>query len=89
MIANVNEEAHGYSSKDYPKYKPYQEPGRNHSWKDCFELDKYGDPIPNTCHACDYRKSSCISEDFPRYWCHKEDKHDEVVKSEPVQSTLF
>lgn len=85
-MIQLNEEAHGFSSKDYSNYKPYKKPDRNHSWKDDFELDKYGDLIPGTCHACDYRKTSCISPAFPRYYCRKDDPHDEIDLNEPEKS---
>ena len=53
----MNENSKGFRSTDYWGYKPYHKPDRHHSWKDDFELDKYGDPIPHTCHACDHRKT--------------------------------
>ena len=84
----MNENSKGFRSTDYWGYKPYHKPDRHHSWKDDFELDKYGDPIPHTCHACDHRKTSCISTTFPRYYCHKDDDK----KSKPkitVQTTLI
>ena len=85
----INENSQGFRSTDFPGYKPYQKPGRDHSWRDDFELDELGDVIPGTCHACDYRRTSCISTSFPRYYCHKDDNDVERANSGPVQTTLI
>ena len=60
-----------FNSKDYKGYKPYQEPGRGYDWKDYVVLNKDSDGV-ECCHMCDIRKTGCISQTTPRYYCKKD-----------------
>lgn len=44
----INENSQGFRSTDFPGYKPYQKPGRDHSWRDDFELDELDKEIQKT-----------------------------------------
>ena len=73
------EESDDFNSKEYKKYKPYQlpEPSRYN--------EKFYDPndyIANgECHMCDIRRTGCMSQKTPRYYCKK--------GKESVQMKLF
>lgn len=59
----------GFNSKDYSNYKPYHTP-KPSKWN-----DKYYDPLDyitdGKCHMCDIRRTGCMSNHTPRYFCKK------------------
>jgi len=59
-----------FNSRDYKNYKPYQEPERGYDWKDYVELNDEQDGVVS-CHMCDIRRTGCIDDKTPRYYCKK------------------
>ena len=59
-----------FNSKEYKNYKPYQEPRRGYDWKDYVRLNDEQDGVVS-CHMCDIRKTGCIDDKTPRYYCKK------------------
>ena len=70
MKAVVCESCKDFNSREYRKYKPYQEPERGYDWKDYVELNDEQDGVVS-CHMCDIRKTGCIDDKTPRYYCKK------------------
>ena len=64
------ESCEDFNSKDYKNYKPYQEPRRGYDWKDYVRLNDDEDGVVS-CHMCDIRKTGCIDDKTPRYYCKK------------------
>ena len=60
-----------FNSKDYKNYKPYTMPRRGYDWKDYVRLNDTEDGVVS-CHMCDIRKTGCISQTTPRYYCKKD-----------------
>lgn len=59
-----------FNSKEYKNYKPYAEPERGYDWKDYVELNDEQDGVVS-CHMCDIRRTGCIDDKTPRYYCKK------------------
>ena len=59
-----------FNSKEYRGYKPYTMPRRGYDWKDYVVLNKDGDGVVS-CHMCDIRRTGCIDDKTPRYYCKK------------------
>jgi len=70
MKAVVCESCEDFNSREYRGYKPYQEPERGYDWKDYVELNDEQDGVVS-CHMCDIRKTGCIDDKTPRYYCKK------------------
>jgi len=70
MKAVVCESCEDFNSREYRGYKPYQEPERGYDWKDYVELNVEQDGVVS-CHMCDIRKTGCIDDKTPRYYCKK------------------
>ena len=70
MKAVVCESCEDFNSREYRKYKPYQEPERGYDWKDYVELNDEQDGVVS-CHMCDIRRTGCIDDKTPRYYCKK------------------
>ena len=70
MKAVVCESCEDFNSREYRGYKPYQEPERGYDWKDYVVLNKDGDGVVS-CHMCDIRRTGCIDDKTPRYYCKK------------------
>ena len=66
----ICEEGKGYNSHYYKQYKPYTPPVRGYDWKDYVELNDEQDGVVS-CHMCDIRKTGCIDDKTPRYYCKK------------------
>ena len=60
-----------FNSKEYGGYKPYTMPRRGYDWKDYVELNDEQDGVVS-CHMCDIRKTGCIDDKTPRYYCKKD-----------------
>ena len=60
-----------FNSKEYKGYKPYQEPRRGYDWKDYVRLNDEQDGVVS-CHMCDIRRTGCLNEATPRYYCKKD-----------------
>ena len=75
MKAVVCESCEDFNSRDYKNYKPYQEQEHGYDWKDYFRWKTSNgvkiEKIPGTCHMCDIRKTGCIDDKTPRYYCKK------------------
>ena len=67
----ICESGKGFNSKDYKNYKPYKEPERGYDWHDYVKLTSDSMSVVS-CHMCDIRKTGCISQTTPRYYCHKD-----------------
>jgi len=59
-----------FNSKDYKNYKPYTMPRRGYDWREYVVLNKDNDGVVS-CHMCDIRKTGCIDDKTPRYYCKK------------------
>ena len=59
-----------FNSKDYKNYKPYTMPRRGYDWKDYVRLNDEQDGVVS-CHMCDIRRTGCIDDKTPRYYCKK------------------
>jgi len=70
MKAVVCESCEDFNSREYRGYKPYQEPERGYDWKDYVKLNDEQDGVVS-CHMCDIRKTGCIDDKTPRYYCKK------------------
>lgn len=70
MKAVVCESCEDFNSREYRKYKPFQEPERGYDWKDYVELNDEEDGVVS-CHMCDIRRTGCIDDKTPRYYCKK------------------
>lgn len=70
MKAVVCESCEDFNSREYRKYKPYQEPERGYDWKDYVKLNDDEDGVVS-CHMCDIRRTGCIDDKTPRYYCKK------------------
>ena len=70
MNAVVCESCEDFNSREYRGYKPYQEPERGYDWKDYVKLNDDEDGVVS-CHMCDIRKTGCIDDKTPRYYCKK------------------
>ena len=70
MKAVVCESCEDFNSREYRGYKPYQEPRRGYDWKDYVRLNDAEDGVVS-CHMCDIRKTGCIDDKTPRYYCKK------------------
>lgn len=71
MKAVVCESCEDFNSREYRKYKPYQEPERGYDWKEYVELNDDEDGVVS-CHMCDIRRTGCIDDKTPRYYCKKD-----------------
>ena len=60
-----------FNSKDYKNYKPYTMPRRGYDWKDYVRLNDTEDGVVS-CHMCDIRRTGCIDDKTPRYYCKKD-----------------
>ena len=70
MKVVVCESCEDFNSREYRGYKPYQEPERGYDWKDYVKLNDEQDGVVS-CHMCDIRKTGCIDDKTPRYYCKK------------------
>ena len=70
MKAVVCESCEDFNSREYRGYKPYQEPERGYDWKEYVELNDDEDGVVS-CHMCDIRRTGCIDDKTPRYYCKK------------------
>ena len=70
MKAVVCESCEDFNSKDYKNYKPYTMPERGYDWKDYVKLNDDEDGVVS-CHMCDIRRTGCIDDKTPRYYCKK------------------
>ena len=70
MKAVVCESCEDFNSREYRGYKPYQEPERGYDWRDYVKLNDEQDGVVS-CHMCDIRKTGCIDDKTPRYYCKK------------------
>jgi len=70
MKAVVCESCEDFNSREYRGYKPYQEPRRDYDWKDYVKLNDDEDGVVS-CHMCDIRRTGCIDDKTPRYYCKK------------------
>ena len=70
MKAVVCESCADFNSREYKGYKPYTMPRRGYDWKDYVELNDEQDGVVS-CHMCDIRKTGCIDDKTPRYYCKK------------------
>ena len=59
-----------FNSREYRGYKPYTTPERGYDWREYVVLNKDGDGVVS-CHMCDIRKTGCIDDKTPRYYCKK------------------
>ena len=71
MKSVVCESCEDFNSREYRGYKPYQEPERGYDWKDYVKLNDDEDGVVS-CHMCDIRKTGCIDDKTPRYYCKKD-----------------
>ena len=69
-MISLCESSDDFNSKDYKGYKPYQEPRRGYDWREYVRLNKCNDGVVS-CHMCDIRKTGCIDDKTPRYYCKK------------------
>ena len=60
-----------FNSREYRKYKPYQEPRRGYDWREYVRLNDTEDGVIG-CHMCDIRRTGCTSKGTPRYYCKKD-----------------
>ena len=70
MKAVVCESCEDFNSREYRGYKPYQEPERGYDWRDYVKLNDEQDGVVS-CHMCDIRRTGCIDDKTPRYYCKK------------------
>ena len=70
MNAVVCESCEDFNSREYRGYKHYQEPERGYDWKDYVRLNDTEDGVVS-CHMCDIRRTGCIDDKTPRYYCKK------------------
>ena len=72
------EEGDGFKSTDYSGYKPYSMPKPSIWSKNYYDISEY--TVDGKCHMCDIRRTGCLSNHTPRYFCKKKKE---------VQTTLF
>lgn len=65
------ESCEDFNSKEYKNYKPYTMPRRGYDWREYVRLNDEQDGVVS-CHMCDIRKTGCISQTTPRYYCKKD-----------------
>ena len=65
------ESSDDFNSKDYKNYKSYHEPRRGYDWREYVRLNDAEDGVVS-CHMCDIRRTGCLNEATPRYYCKKD-----------------